>query len=278
MSTNTHGYRQQYSGDIVGLAHILSHESLGTAKIYAQVTSEELTKRVEQIQLNACGWLLAIYWGTICSQSLPISSRFFLLIVLLLNRHELRSFMNIQLASDAQLLTQALAGDADAFGDLYERYLDAIYHYMFYRVNGREVAEDLTEAVFLRAWQALDTNPPREAPFRFWLYRIAHNAVVDYYRTRKDQVELEAAAHLPDPMEGPEDLMARQERANALERAMLRLKENHQQVLTCRFIIGLGHAETAVVMSRSEEAVRALQYRAVNALRKLLIIQGSSHE
>jgi RNA polymerase sigma-70 factor (ECF subfamily) len=186
--------------------------------------------------------------------------------------------MNKQQASDAQLLTQALVGDADAFGDLYERCLDAIYHYVFYRVNGRQEAEDLTASIFLRAWQALDTNPPREAPFRSWLYRIAHNAVVDYYRTRKDQVELEAAAHLPDPMEGPEALTARQERANALKRAMLQLKEDHQEVLTCRFVVGLSHAETAVVMSRSEEAVRALQYRAVNALRKLLIIQGSSHE
>jgi len=186
--------------------------------------------------------------------------------------------MDKQQASDAQLLTQALAGDADAFGDLYERYLDAIYHYVFYRVNGRQEAEDLTASIFLRAWQALDTHPPREAPFRLWLYRIGHNAVVDYYRTRKDQVELETAAHLPDPIEGPEALMARQERVNALKRAMLQLKDDHQEVLTCRFVVGLSHAETAVAMSRNEEAVRALQYRAVNALRKLLIVQGSSHE
>lgn len=186
--------------------------------------------------------------------------------------------MNEQQASDAQLLTQALIGDAEAFGGLYERYLDAIYHYVFYRVNGRQEAEDLTASIFLRAWQALESNPPREAPFRLWLYRIAHNAVVDHYRTRKDQVELEAAVHLADPIEGPEALLARQERANVLKQAMRQLKEAHQQVLACRFIVGLSHAETAVVMSRNEEAVRALQYRAVNALRKLLIIQGSSHE
>lgn len=186
--------------------------------------------------------------------------------------------MNKQQVVDTQLLTQALAGDADAFGDLYERYLDAIYHYVFYRVNGRQEAEDLTEAIFLRAWQALDTNPPREVPFRLWLYRIAQNAVVDYYRTRQKQVGLEAAAHLADPKEGPEAGVARRERADALKRAMMQLKEDHQEVLTCRFIVELSHAETAVVMSRSEEAVRALQYRAVNALRKLLIIQESSHE
>lgn len=185
--------------------------------------------------------------------------------------------MNDLQALDAQLLKQAIAGDTAAFGDLYERYLDDIYHYVFYRVNGRQQAEDLAEGIFLRAWQALDSNPPREVPFRLWLYRIAHNTVVDYYRTRQEQVGLEAAAQVPDPIEGPEALVARQERANALKEAMRQLKEDHQEVLICRFIVGLSHAETAVVMTRTEEAVRALQYRAVGSLRNLLITQGGSY-
>jgi RNA polymerase sigma-70 factor (ECF subfamily) len=189
--------------------------------------------------------------------------------------------MNEQQVQDAQSLARAVAGDTAAFGDLYERYLDAIYHYVFYRVGGREEAEDLTEAIFLRAWQALDTNPPREAPFRLWLYRIAHNVIVDHYRMRsrkrEDLVALDAAVNFPDPKEGPEASVTRQERADALKRKMQQLKEDHQQVLACRFIAGLSHAETAVIMSRSEEAVRALQYRAVVALRNLLIIQEDIH-
>jgi RNA polymerase sigma-70 factor (ECF subfamily) len=185
--------------------------------------------------------------------------------------------MDEQQVQDAQLLTRALASDAAAFGDLYERYLDAIYHYVFYRVSGREEAEDLTEAIFLRAWQALDENPPREAPFRLWLYRIAHNVIVDYYRKRKDLLTLEAAALIPDPEEGPEASAVRQERADVLKQKMQQLKEDHQQVLACRFVVGLSHAETAVIMSRTEEAVRALQYRAIVALRNLLIIQEDIH-
>ncbi len=186
--------------------------------------------------------------------------------------------MNGQQISDEQLLTQALAGNAEAFGDLYEQYLDVIYHYVFYRVNGRQEAEDLTEGIFLRAWQALDSNPPQEVSFRLWLYRIAHNAVVDHYRTRQEQVGLEAAVLVADPIEGPEATVARQERANALKQAMMQLPEDHQEVLTCRFISGLSHAETAVVMTRSAEAVRALQYRAVGSLRNLLITQRGSYE
>jgi RNA polymerase sigma-70 factor (ECF subfamily) len=180
-------------------------------------------------------------------------------------------------ALDAQLLIQALAGDTAAFGDLYERYLGAIYHYVFYRVNGRQEAEDLTEDIFLKAWQALDSNPPREVSFRLWLYRIAHNGVVDHYRTRQKQVGLEEAAQMADPIEGPEAYVTRQEKANVLKRAMMQLTEDHQEVLTCRFIVGLSHAETAVVMTRTEEAVRALQYRAVGSLRKLLITQRGSY-
>lgn len=189
--------------------------------------------------------------------------------------------MDEQQVQDAELLERSLAGDAAAFGDLYECYLDAIYHYVFYRVAGREEAEDLTETIFLRAWQALDKNPPREAPFRLWLYRIAHNAIVDHYRMRdrkrEDLVALEAAASVPDPEEGPEASATRQERADALKRMMQHLKEDHQQVLTCRFIAGLSHAETAIIMSRTEEAVRALQYRAIVALRNLLMIQEDIH-
>jgi RNA polymerase sigma-70 factor (ECF subfamily) len=171
---------------------------------------------------------------------------------------------------DEQILARALAGDVEAFGDLYERHLDDIYNYVYYRVDHREEAEDLSEAVFLRAWRALDENPPREVPFLLWLYRIAHNAVVDHYRTRKDHLGLEAAANVPDPKAGPESLVTSWEDITELRRAIRRLSEDHQEVLVCRFIAGLSHAETAVVMTRSNEAVRALQYRALVALRKLL--------
>lgn len=185
--------------------------------------------------------------------------------------------MDKQREQDSQLLAKALAGDAAAFGDLYERYLDAIHNYVFYRVNGQQEAEDLTEAIFLKAWLALDQNPPQEAPFRLWLFRIAHNAIVDHYRLRKDQVSFEAANHLSDPVEGPEAFVTRQERTDTLKQMIQQLKEDHQQVLVCRFIVGMSHAETAVVMNRSEEAVRALQYRAIGALRNLLIVQESNN-
>jgi RNA polymerase sigma-70 factor (ECF subfamily) len=179
------------------------------------------------------------------------------------------------LAPEKQLVAHALAGDESAFGNLYEHYLADIYHYIYYRVNCRQEAEDLSEAVFLRAWKALDENPPDEVAFRLWLYRIAHNAVVDHYRSRKEVVGLEAAAGIADPIKGPEEAVADQEKIAALHRAMQSLSQDHQQVLTYRFIAGLSHAETATIMARSEQAVRALQYRALAGLRDLLTGQAT---
>lgn len=174
---------------------------------------------------------------------------------------------------ESHLVAQAIAGDTASFGLLYEQYVDEIYHFVYYRVKSHQEAEDLSEAVFLKAWQALDQSPPREITFRLWLYRIARNTVYDYYRTRKEHADLETVMHVPAPTEGPEAILIRWERTAELREHLLQLNDDYQEVLTCRFVVGLSHAETAVVMSRSEQAVRALQYRAIVALRSLLAVE-----
>lgn len=181
--------------------------------------------------------------------------------------------MNNHEVSEQQLVSRALAGDTASFGLLYEQYLDEIFQFVFYRVKSHQEAEDLTEAIFLKAWQALDENPPRNVPFRLWLYRIARNTVIDHYRTRKEQLPLEEAMHVPSvAADQPEKLVVRRERVEELRDQLQALSEDYQEVLTCRFVMGLSHAETAVVMSRSEQAVRALQYRAITALRNSMTV------
>lgn len=181
-------------------------------------------------------------------------------------------------ALEMHLVKQALEGNAAAFGKLYEQYLDEIYQFVYYRVKSHQEAEDLSEGVFLKAWQALDENPPREVPFRLWIYRIARNTVYDHYRTQKKQVSLEAAMEIPAKIDSPEATVVQWERVQELKDKLQQLSDDHQEVLTCRFIVGLSHAETAVVMSRSEQAVRALQYRAIVALRNLLMVEQASAE
>ncbi len=172
--------------------------------------------------------------------------------------------------SEEDLITRAVQGEAAAFGDLYERYLMPIYRYMFYRVNDVAEAEDLTEQVFLKAWEALGHYQLRNVPFSAWLYRIAHNTVADRYRTRKTTLPLDGQLLLRDMTSGPEDRLDWRETIETVAQALSQLTPIHQQVLTLRFISGLSHAETAQVLERSEEAVRVLQHRALAALRDLL--------
>ena len=169
---------------------------------------------------------------------------------------------------EASLVERAQRGDREAFGDLYERHLDAIYRYIFYRVGDQHEAEDLTEVVFLKAWQALPRYRPGESPFTSWLYRIAHNLLVDHARTHKRHALLDD--FVSDPAPSPDVHFAQREQQQALQHALARLNEQHQQVLTLRFISDLSHAETAQVMGRTEAAVRVIQHRALAALRRLL--------
>jgi RNA polymerase sigma-70 factor, ECF subfamily len=172
---------------------------------------------------------------------------------------------------ESDVIARAVQGDADAFGDLYERYLARIYRYVFYRVNDAAEAEDLTEMVFLKAWEALGGYRLRDVPFGAWLYRIARNVVVDRHRTHKETLALEGHVALRDTVSSPEDSLDRRETIESVAHALAQLSPVHQQVLALRFIGGLSHAETALVLKRSEEAVRVLQHRALYALRELLV-------
>jgi len=169
--------------------------------------------------------------------------------------------------NDARLVQQAIAGDREAFGDLYELHLDSIYRYIFYRLNDEREAEDLTETVFLKAWEALNRYRPSEIPFAAWLYRIAHNLLVDRHRTHKRLDSLDE--HYSDPQTDPETRALHNVDAAVIVQALTQLDPSHQQVLTLRFINGHSHAETAQIMERSETNVRVLQHRALAALRRL---------
>ncbi len=168
------------------------------------------------------------------------------------------------------LIVRAVQGDANAFGDLYERYLARIYRYVFYRVNDVAEAEDLTETVFLKAWEVLADYRIRQVPFDAWLYRIAHNAIIDRYRRHKETLPLEDRLMIYDMASGPEDRVDWRETIETLAQALSQLTPIQQQVLTLRFISGLSHAETALALDKSEEAVRVLQHRALSALRGVL--------
>lgn len=172
------------------------------------------------------------------------------------------------------LLEHAIQGDQKAFGVLYTRYLDEIYRYIYFRVASRFDAEDLTETVFIKAWTALPQFNPKQNHFRAWLYRIAHNTVIDFYRTHKDDKvafddqNLNMHASMENQMQEQDDI-------KMLLHAIHALDDKLQQVIICRFINGMSHAETAEMMGIREGHVRVLQLR---GLQKLRLILEQHHE
>ncbi|GAP11964.1 RNA polymerase sigma factor, sigma-70 family [Bellilinea caldifistulae] len=170
--------------------------------------------------------------------------------------------------SDDDLLKRVSSGDKEAYGMLYERYLVPVYRYCYFRIGSQLDAEDLTEMIFLKAWENLPKKQVQS--FRAWLYRIAHNQVVDYLRTRKNTVTLEPLEIPADGQGNPEQVLLNREDGRVLARAIARLDEQDQEVLVCRFVSQLSHAETAAVLGVSESHVRVLQFRALKKLQALL--------
>lgn len=170
------------------------------------------------------------------------------------------------------LVSQAIDGDADAFGALYTRHLDAIYRHVYFRVAVVALAEDLTEEVFVKAWTALPKYEPQGHRFTSWLYRIAQNLIVDHYRKQSSRPEMEdpEIEDLPDSQSLPEDQVAGQQDVESLAQAVRQLGNDEQQVIILRFVEGLSHRAVADVIGKSEGASRVIQHRALEALAELM--------
>jgi RNA polymerase sigma-70 factor (ECF subfamily) len=173
------------------------------------------------------------------------------------------------LQDEARLVQLARAGDADAFAQLYDAYVERVYRYVYFRVTDNETAEDLTSQVFLKAWENLGRYRPG-GPFLAWLYTIAHNTVIDHYRTRKPTVPLEEVASLIVQKDDLEDHMELQFNVEILRTALQQLTPDQQQVLMMRFIAEMSTEEVARAMGKREGAVRALQMRALHTLEKYM--------
>jgi len=167
-----------------------------------------------------------------------------------------------------RLVERAAGGDFEAFGNLYSIYLDRIYRYVFYQVRDKMIAEDITEEVFVKAWKAIGSCKGKEQTFSSWLYRIAHNQVIDNLRSKRGQLSLEMET--VDEVSGPEvEVEAELERQELLG-LIACLPQNQRQVIILKFIEGLDNREIAQVMGKSQGAVRVLQMRALARLRREL--------
>ncbi len=174
-------------------------------------------------------------------------------------------------ADDAQLARWA-RDDAEAFGELYRRYVKKIYNYVFYRTNNHHDAEDLTARVFYRALAHIDSYTDRGVPFSAWLYRIAHNLVANWHRdnSRRQIVSLDEYIGNTLRSEAPEHVVEAGQDREALLEAIRRLPEDRQQLLILKYIERLPNAKIGEIMNRTEGAVKSLYHRTLLALREEL--------
>lgn len=171
---------------------------------------------------------------------------------------------------ERDLLERAKQYEEAALGELYDRYAPRIYAYVYRRVGDACLAEDLTGDVFVRVMQAIQAQHFWHTSFKAWLYRIAHNLVVDHYRRRPPAPELELDERRVAAEDTPASIVAQRLSRGRVRAAIGRLTPDQQQVLALRFGEGMKAREVAEVMDRSVGAVEALQHRALAALRRVL--------
>lgn len=174
-------------------------------------------------------------------------------------------------ADDTQLVRWA-RNDSEAFGELYRRYVQKIYNYIYYRTNNHHDAEDLTARVFYRAMSHINSYKERGIPFSAWLYRIAHNLVANWHRDRGRRQIISLEEYIGNGLheEAPEHRVVTNEEQVALLDAIRRLPEERQQLLILKYVDRLSNAEIGSIMERTEGAVKSLYHRTLLALRKEL--------
>jgi RNA polymerase sigma-70 factor (ECF subfamily) len=174
------------------------------------------------------------------------------------------------LEGEKEIIEKAKNGEKEAFGLLYDYYHPRIYRFIFLKVSNKQDAEDITHQVFLSAWQNIKNYEPQGFPFSSWLYKISRNAVIDFYRSKKNEISLEEVGdRLNDELRIDKiDLKIQIEK---VMKALKKLKPEYQDIIIMRFVDDLSIKEVAKVLDKSEGAVKIMQHRAINSLKKLLI-------
>ncbi len=173
--------------------------------------------------------------------------------------------------SEVDLVRRARGGDVNAIGALYDQHHERIFRYLWLRVNDTNLAEDLTGDVFMRMVSALPRYQPIGMPFRAWLYRIAHNLLVDHWRKpgNCEPVPLDSIEEQSDDCDPGSDV-DRKLLVDRLSRALAQLEPNQHEVVVLRFVMGMSLQEVAQAVGKTEGAVKSLQHRGLAALRRAL--------
>ncbi|MFC1940769.1 RNA polymerase sigma factor [Chloroflexota bacterium] len=176
--------------------------------------------------------------------------------------------VNLNQTENERLVERAAGGDSEAFGELYSIYLNRIYRYVFSQVKDKAAAEDITEDIFVKAWKAISSCKGKEQTFLPWLFRIAHNHIIDVFRKKQRELslEMESVAEVGDHSLELGEKLEQQKLLSVIDC----LPQNQRQVIILKFIEGLNNHEIGQVIHKNQGAIRVLQMRALATLRKRL--------
>lgn len=170
---------------------------------------------------------------------------------------------------EALLVARAQQSDRAAWDEIFQRHYQRVYVFVFCRIGDAHAAEDLTADVFVEAWRGIGRFEYRGVPLISWLYRIAHNLIGDFFKKRnrsRTQPLDHERSQLADPRDEAENVALWE----SISTAFRKLTLEQQQVLASRFIEGLTLSETASLMGKKENAVKALEFRALKSVRRIL--------
>jgi len=175
---------------------------------------------------------------------------------------------------EENVIRRAQQHDRVALTQLYEENFDKIYRYVVLKIGDRTEAEDLTQQVFLNAIKSISSYKWKGMPFSAWLFRIAHNQIVDYLRKKSRQPTVALDDSLPAGGNDPRQIAEQKLEIEQLAAATKELTKLQQEVISLRFAGELPIAEVARIMGKSEGAIKALQHSAVAALRKIMLVEA----
>ena len=174
---------------------------------------------------------------------------------------------------DLELVRKAKDGEVEAFGQLYEHHVQSVFRFVYSHIDNHSDAEDLTEEVFLRVWRAIPKYQEQGVPFIAFLIRIARNVIIDFYRSsRRENLNLPLDdIQIAGSKSGLDENVIQGQTTSEIRNLLANLKDEYRMVLVLRFINELSPDEIADVMGKSSGAVRVIQFRALAALRKLMV-------